>query len=108
MATSVDYIEFVLDSLSEIKAEIRYKKMFGEYCVYVNEKPVLLVCNDTVYVKMIPSIEHLMTNAKTQHPYDGAQLRYILDIENRDLTNKVVELLEQNTAIPKPRKAKNK
>lgn len=108
MASSVDFIEFVLDSLSGIRGEIRYKKMFGEYCVYVNDKPVILVCDDTVYLKMLPAIEHLMAQAKTQPPYNGAKPHYILDIENRDLTIQVVELLEQNTPLPKPRKPKKK
>lgn len=52
MATSVDYIEFVC---GQIRGErvVRYKKMFGEYMVYVNDKPVLLVCDNTVYVKKL-------------------------------------------------------
>ena len=57
MATTIDYIEFVMESLGRIGTEnARYKKMFGEYMVYVDERPVLLVCDNTVFVKKLPGI----------------------------------------------------
>lgn len=96
-----------MDSIGEISGiEFRYKKMFGEYCVYANEKPVLLVCDNTVYVKMLPCIEKLMGGARTNPPYDGAKPHYLLDIEDRELTEKIIRALEQNTPLPKPRKKK--
>lgn len=71
--------------------------MFGEYCVYANDKPVLLVCDNTVYVKMLPCIEQLMSSARTNPPYNGAKPHYLLDIDDNDLVEKVIRLLEQNT-----------
>lgn len=49
MATSKEYIEFVREQLHGCGGEIRYRKMFGEYMVYINDKPVLLVCDDTAF-----------------------------------------------------------
>ena len=43
MATTKDYIEYVCERLHGAGG-LRYRKMFGEYMVYVNDKPVLLVC----------------------------------------------------------------
>mgnify|MGYP001032911893 FL=1 len=80
--------------------------MFGEYMVYVNDKPVLLVCDNTVYVKKLTEIEELMSCAECGVPYDGAKEHYILDIENRELTAKVVEVLEQVTPVPKKKPKK--
>lgn len=74
--------------------------------VYVNDKPVLLVCDNTVYVKKLPEIEELMSCTECGVPYDGAKEHYILDIENRELTAKVVEVLEQVTPVPKKRTKK--
>ena len=50
MATSVEFIEYVCDQIIGT-GKIRYQKMFGEYMVYVDEKPILIVCDHTVYVK---------------------------------------------------------
>ena len=74
--------------------------------VYVNDKPVLLVCDNTVYVKKLPEIEELMSDAECGVPYDSAKEHHILDIENRELTAKAVEILEQVTPIPKKRTKK--
>lgn len=57
--------------------------MFGEYMVYVNDKPVLLVCDNTVYVKKLPEIEELMSGTECGVPYDSAKEHYILDIEDQ-------------------------
>jgi len=43
MATTESFINYVCEQLTGI-GEIRYKKMFGEYMVYIEEKPVVIVC----------------------------------------------------------------
>ncbi|NCC14241.1 MAG: transcriptional regulator, partial [Spirochaetia bacterium] len=42
MATTVEFIEFVCSQIDETY-QVRYRKMFGEYMVYANNKPILLV-----------------------------------------------------------------
>ena len=53
MATTRNYLDFVCTQLEGIWG-IDYKRMFGEYQIYVNDKPVLLVCDNTVFVKKPP------------------------------------------------------
>lgn len=106
MSTSVEFIEFVVEQV-EGNYDIRYRKMFGEYMVYVNNKPILLVCDDTVFVKMKDELAELMREAEKGYPYDGAKEHYILDIENRELANEVIGILEPITPLPKPKKKKN-
>ncbi len=103
MATSVDYIEFVCEQINGV-GEIRYRKMFGEYMVYVNDKPVLLVCDSTVFVKKLDAINEQMAGSETGYPYKGAKEHYILDIEDTELSRKVVDILESVTPVPKPKK----
>lgn len=107
MATSPDFIEYVCEQISGTGA-IRHRKMFGEYMVYVNDKPVLLVCDDTVFVKMLDEVKEEMEDADVGFPYDGAKQHYVLDIDNREFSQKIIEILEPITKIPKPRKKKQK
>ena len=107
MATTVDFIEYVCGQIDGAGA-IRYKKMFGEYMAYVNDKPILLVCDNTVYVKVLPCLDGLLDTAEKGSPYTGAKEHYILDIDNRDMALAVVAALEPVTAIPKPRMKKTK
>lgn len=107
MSTTIDYIEFVCDQISGT-GEIRYKKMFGEYMVYVNDKPVLLVCDNTVFVKKLDPIKEQMEGADAACPYNGAKEHYILDIEDTERFKEVVRILEEVIPLPKPRKKPSK
>lgn len=104
MATSKEYMEFVYEQMREISG-VSYKKMFGEYMVYINDKPLLLVCDNTVMVKKAPEIAALMKDASCGYPYEGAKEHYILDIEDMELAAKVIAILEPITPVPK-RKSK--
>ena len=103
MATTKDYIEYVCERLHGAGG-LRYRKMFGEYMVYVNDKPVLLVCDNTVFVKIVPELAALMADAERGLPYEGAKESYILDVEDHDLTERVLLAAEAATPLPKPRK----
>ena len=100
MATTVDFIEFVCEQIRG-NYTVRYKKMFGEYMVYVNDKPVLLVCDNCVFVKKLPQIESLMSDAESGVPYSGAKEHYILDMEDVEHANEVIGILEKITPLPK-------
>ena len=105
MATTIDYIEYVCEQIQGI-GEIRYKKMFGEYMVYVNDKPVIIVCDNNPFVKKLDCIQEMMKDAETGYPYKGAKEHYILDIGNSEFCKKIVTEVEKVTPLPKPRKKK--
>jgi len=105
MATTIDFIEYVCEQIRGV-GEIRYRKMFGEFMVYVDDKPILLVCDNTVYVKMLQEVKDVLMNADVGYPYEGAKQHYILDIDDRELSVKVIEVLVPITPIPKPKKRK--
>jgi TfoX/Sxy family transcriptional regulator of competence genes len=105
MSTDIDFIEFVCEQIRG-SGDIRYKKMFGEYMVYVNDKPILLVCDNIVFVKMLPVIEDLMKDAEKGFPYEGAKEHYVLDIDDAEFSKNIIEILEPITPLPKPRKKK--
>ncbi|MDD3167899.1 MAG: TfoX/Sxy family protein [Eubacteriales bacterium] len=107
MATTADFIEYVCEQIHGI-GFVRYKKMFGEYMVYVNEKPILLVCDNTVYVKKLDVIGEKMKDAEKGFPYSGAKEHYILDIDDADFAKEIICILEPVTSLPKPRKSKDK
>ena len=106
MATSKEYIVFVCEQLDGIE-NVTYKKMFGEYMVYWNDRPVLLFCDNTVYVKELPELAELLKDAPDAYPYEGAKVHTLLDIENHALTRQVLEIIERITPLPKRRKKTN-
>ena len=105
MATTLAYIEFVCEQICSA-GDIRYRKMFGEYMVYVNDKPVLTVCDNTVFVKIVPELDAVMEGADRGFPYEGAREHYSLDIEDTEKARTVIAILEPITPLPKRRSGK--
>lgn len=103
MGTTVEYIRYVCDQIKGT-GEISYRKMFGEYLVYVNEKPVFTVCDNTVYVKKLDVLSGILCSAEIGAPYEGAKPHYILEIDNTELGKKVIDILLQTLPAPKPKK----
>lgn len=105
MATTQEYIAYVCSQIEDTGA-VRFKKMFGEYMVYVDDKPVLLVCDNTVYVKPLDAVAPLLGGAQLGAPYEGAKPHYILDIDDEALSRAVVRALLPVVPVPKPRRKK--
>ena len=103
MAITADYCNFVCDCICGF-GDVRSRKMFGEYMVYLNDKPILLLCDNCVFVKMLPEVAPLLADAPRGFPYDGAKEHYMPDIENAALLQKLIPLLERITPIPKKKK----
>lgn len=105
MATTNEYIEYVCEQIKGV-GDIRYKKMFGEYMVYINEKPVIIVCDNISFVKKLDCIQDIMENAEIGYPYKGAKEHYVLDIDNSEFSKNIVTEIEKVTPIPKKKKNK--
>ena len=74
--------------------------------IYVNEKPILLVCDNTVFVKKLDEIADLMKNNECGIPYKGAKEHYVLDMDEKDLCQEVLAILERITPLPKKKSKK--
>jgi TfoX/Sxy family transcriptional regulator of competence genes len=110
MATSQDYIEYVAAQAAGC-GTVRYKKMFGEYMVYVNNKPILLVCDNAVFVKPAPELAGLLNENEMDYSYSpekypGVKKHYVIDMDDAKLLRAVVAVLGPITPVPKPRKKK--
>jgi TfoX/Sxy family transcriptional regulator of competence genes len=103
MATTLDFAEYACEQIQGT-GSVRHKKMFGEYMVYVNDKPLLLLCDSTVFVKMLPCLSVLCAECETGIPYNGAKEHYILDIDDRELARQVIAALEPVTPYPKSKR----
>lgn len=108
MASSISMIEYLSEQINSVGI-VTNKKMFGEYIIYCNSKPIFLVCNDTLYIKQIQQVQTLLAGLETGEPYGGAKPHFIVeDIDNRELLIDLARILEKFTPLPKPKKKKIK
>jgi len=84
MASSKEYLNFILEQLSELE-EITYRSMMGEYIVYYRGKIVGGIYDDRFLVKPVKSAIAYMPNAKYELPYDGAkEMLLVDDVDNKE------------------------
>jgi aldehyde dehydrogenase len=51
MASNPDFVQYIVDQCTWGTADIKARKMFGDWCVYCNGKPFALVSDNGFYVK---------------------------------------------------------
>lgn len=78
MATSIDYLTYVLDQLADVDG-ISFRQMMGEYILYHHGKIAAYLCDNRMLVKPVPSAHRLMPDALMEAPYPGAKEMLLVD-----------------------------
>ncbi len=104
MATSKEYLIFVLEQLSLIDG-ISYRQMMGEYIIYMGGKVAAYLCDDRLLVKPVPSAVKLMPNAVYEPPYEIAKEMLRVDnIDDKTFLKLLFESIYPELPEPKRRK----
>lgn len=103
MASSKDYLDFVLEQLSELD-EITYRAMMGEYIIYYRDKVMGGIYDNRFLVKSTPSAHRVMPDAPMELPYECAKEMLLVDnIENKVFLNELLNAMYDELPAPKKR-----
>ena len=104
MASSKDYLDFILEQLSDLD-DITYKAMMGEYIIYYRGKIVGGIYDDRFLVKNIKSAAAAMPDASLELPYEGAkEMLLVDDVDNREFLTGLIEAMYDELPAPKNKK----
>ncbi len=104
MASSKEYLEFILGQLSELE-EITYRAMMGEYIIYYRGKIVGGVYDDRLLVKPIKSAIDYMPTATYELPYDGAkEMLLVEEVDSREFLTGLFNAMYKELPAPRPKK----
>ena len=104
MATSKEYLNFILEQLSELD-DITYKAMMGEYIIYYRGKIVGGVYDDRFLVKSVNTAKNMMPEAELELPYEGAKEMLLVDnIENKKFLKELLEGMVDDLPAHKKKK----
>ncbi len=93
MASSKEYLDFILDQLSVLD-EISYRAMMGEYIIYYRGKIAGGIYDDRFLVKPTESAVAMMPDANSELPYEGAKEMLLVDnVENRAFLRDLLEAM---------------
>ncbi len=104
MASSRDYLNFILEQLSGLD-DISYRAMMGEYIIYYRGKIVGGIYDDRLLVKPIKSAIAHMPDASYELPYEGAKEMLLVDnVDSKDYLTQLFDVMYDE--LPEPRKKK--
>jgi TfoX/Sxy family transcriptional regulator of competence genes len=103
MASSKEYLEYVLEQLSKLE-DVSYRAMMGEYILYYKGKVIGGIYDDRFLVKPTKSAVKMMPDAKNELPYEGAkEMLLVDDIDNKDFLKDLLEAMYEELPNPKRR-----
>ena len=104
MASSKEYLDFILEQVSELD-NVSYKAMMGEFIIYYKGKIIGGIYDDRLLVKPVQSAINYMPNAVYELPYDGAkEMLLIDDVDNKEFLIGLFDAVYDDLPAPKPKK----
>ncbi|MEN9338617.1 MAG: hypothetical protein RI945_342 [Candidatus Parcubacteria bacterium] len=103
MSSTKDFLDFVIDQIRD-QDMVRFKKMFGSYALYYDNKVVALICNNQLFIKNIEASKNFVEkefgkeNLHLAPPFPGAKKWILLEdeIENREFLNELIETTRES------------
>ena len=106
MASSKEYLEFVLGQLAELD-EITYRAMMGEFIIYYRGKIVGGIYDDRLLVKTVKSAIDYMPEVLYELPYEGTkEMLLVEEVDNREFLTGLFQAMFEELPTPKTKKKK--
>ena len=102
MASSQEYLDYVLELLDEVP-DVSWRKMMGEYLLYSCGKLFGGIYDDRFLVKDIAAARKTLSTEEI--PYDGASPMLLVDIEDSESVCELV--MAMMPELPEVKKRRN-
>lgn len=104
MASSREYLDFILEQLSEVEG-ISWRAMMGEYLIYCKDKLVGGIYDDRFLLKSTNAAMNLMPEAQLEIPYEGAKGMLLVDnVEDREFLKELIDAMYEELPAVKKKK----
>ncbi|MBQ2605128.1 MAG: TfoX/Sxy family protein [Clostridia bacterium] len=104
MSSSKEYLNFILEQLSELD-DIGYRAMMGEYIIYYKGKIIGGIYDDRFLVKNVKAAKALMPDTAEELPYEGAKKMLLADnVDDKDFLKALFEVMYEELPTPKKKK----
>jgi len=109
MASDLEFVEYVCDQMRDA-GRVRFRKMFGEFAVYCNDKVVALVCDDRLFVKSTPGGRVFIGEPVESPPYPSAKPHFLIEdgIDDREWLTQLIRTTERELPAPSPKKPRSR
>ena len=99
MSSSRDFLDYVLEQLSEL-SDVSFRPMMGEYVIYYEGKVVGGIYDDRFLIKNTKSVSEYLKNndisLPLEKPYPGGRDMLAADIDDREMTCSLIEMIRKD------------
>ena len=104
MASSREYLEFILGQLSGLEA-ITHRARMGEYILYYRGRVIGGIYDDRLLVKPVPAAVSRMPEGLRELPYEGARPMLLVgNVDDREFLTELIGAMYEELPAPKPKK----
>lgn len=108
MATTKDYISFILDQLSGLE-DITCRSMMGEYIIYYRGRIAAYVCDNRLLVKPVDAARKYIPEGTLEPPYEGAKdMLLVEDVDSAEYLRGMFEVIYEELPEPKKKQKRGK
>ncbi len=106
MASSKEFLEYILEQLSEVE-EITYRAMMGEYIIYYKGRIAGGIYDDRLLIKPVKSAIDYVSDIRYEEPYEGAkEMILIEEVDNKEYLTGLFNSMYDELPASKPKKKK--
>lgn len=104
MASSKEFLEYILEQLSEVE-EITYRAMMGEYIIYYKDRIAGGIYDDRLLIKPVKSAIDYVSDIRYEVPYEGAkEMILIEEVDNKEYLTELFKTIYDDLPTPKKKK----
>ena len=104
MASSKEYLDFILDQFSELE-EMSYRQMMGEYILYYRGKIIGGIYDNRLLLKPVKVVTDQLEQTRLERPYEGAKEMILLeDLEDKSFLARIIRDMYEVLPAPKVKK----
>ncbi len=104
MASNQDFVDYVREQVN-LGERLTFKRMFGEYALYLDTKVVAFVCDNQLFVKPTALGKQWVGNITEAPPYPGAKLYFLVSerLDDRDFVQRLFLVTASELPLPTPK-----
>ena len=104
MASSKEYLDFIIDQFSELE-EMSYRPMMGEYILYYRRKIIGGIYDNRLLLKPVKVVMDQLEQTRLERPYEGAKEMILLeDLEDKSFLARIIRDMYEVLPAPKVKK----
>ncbi|TCD47791.1 TfoX/Sxy family protein [Chlorobium sp. N1] len=105
MGSTLSFVEYASSQMAGA-GSVTFRKMFGEYALYLDGKVVALVCDNTLFVKPTDGGRRFAGDADEAPPYPGGRPYLVVGerLEDPEWLAELVRITARDLPEPKPKR----